>query len=159
MGCCVLLQGIFPTQGSNPGVWHCRQILYHLSHQRSHSKIITSSKTNMSSKLHLLSTMLCSNYCTHLGSPLYSLILMCVHAQSLSFFRLFVTLWAVACQAPLSMRFLRQEYWIRLPFLPPEDLLDPGTEPTFPALQADSLALSQLESPITCIGYVPLFLL
>ena len=72
---------------------------------------------------------------------------MCVHAQSLSFFRLFVTLWAVACQAPLSMRFLRQEYWSRLPFLPPEDLLDPGTEPTFPALQADSLALSQLESP------------
>ena len=29
-----LLQGIFPTQGSNPGLLHCRQILYHLSHQR-----------------------------------------------------------------------------------------------------------------------------
>ena len=28
-----LLQGIFPTQGSNPGLLHCRQILYHLSHQ------------------------------------------------------------------------------------------------------------------------------
>ena len=28
-----LLQGIFPTQGLNPGVLHCRQILYHLSHQ------------------------------------------------------------------------------------------------------------------------------
>ena len=27
------LQGIFPTQGSNPGILHCRQILYHLSHQ------------------------------------------------------------------------------------------------------------------------------
>ena len=27
-----LLQGIFPTQGLNPGVWHCRQILYQLSH-------------------------------------------------------------------------------------------------------------------------------
>ena len=27
------LQGIFPTQGSNPGLLHCRQILYHLSHQ------------------------------------------------------------------------------------------------------------------------------
>ena len=26
-------QGIFPTQGSNPGLLHCRQILYHLSHQ------------------------------------------------------------------------------------------------------------------------------
>ena len=28
-----LLQGIFSTQGSNPGLLHCRQILYHLSHQ------------------------------------------------------------------------------------------------------------------------------
>ena len=28
-----LLQGIFSTQGSNPGLPHCRQILYHLSHQ------------------------------------------------------------------------------------------------------------------------------
>ena len=34
--CChALLQGIFPTQGSNPGLPHCRQILYHLSHQGS----------------------------------------------------------------------------------------------------------------------------
>ena len=30
-----LLQGIFPTQGSNPGLPHCGQILYHLSHQGS----------------------------------------------------------------------------------------------------------------------------
>ena len=28
-----LLQGIFPTQGSNQGLLHCRKILYHLSHQ------------------------------------------------------------------------------------------------------------------------------
>uniref|UniRef100_A0A4W2D4M6 Selenoprotein W n=1 Tax=Bos indicus x Bos taurus TaxID=30522 RepID=A0A4W2D4M6_BOBOX len=28
-----LAQGIFPTQGSNPGLLHCRQRLYHLSHQ------------------------------------------------------------------------------------------------------------------------------
>ena len=28
-----LLQGIFPTQGSNPGLLHCRQILYQLSYQ------------------------------------------------------------------------------------------------------------------------------
>ena len=33
MGCHVLLQGIFPTQGSNPGLPHCSQIPYHLSHQ------------------------------------------------------------------------------------------------------------------------------
>ena len=35
VGCYVLLQGICPTQGSNPGLPHCRQILYHLSHQGS----------------------------------------------------------------------------------------------------------------------------
>ena len=35
VGCHALLQGIFPTQGLNPGPLHCRQILYHLSHQGS----------------------------------------------------------------------------------------------------------------------------
>ena len=35
VGCHALLQGIFLTQGSNPGLLHCRQILYHLSHQGS----------------------------------------------------------------------------------------------------------------------------
>ena len=34
-GCHSLLQGIFPTQGLNPGLLHCRQILYFLSHQGS----------------------------------------------------------------------------------------------------------------------------
>ena len=33
VGCHALLQGIFPTQESNPGLLHCRWILYHLSHQ------------------------------------------------------------------------------------------------------------------------------
>ena len=37
VGCYSLLQGIFPTQGSNLGLLHCRQILYHLSHQGSHT--------------------------------------------------------------------------------------------------------------------------
>ena len=32
VGCHSLLQGIFPTQGSNLGFLHCRHILYHLSH-------------------------------------------------------------------------------------------------------------------------------
>ena len=35
VGCYALLQGIFSTQGSNPGFPHFRQILYHLSHQGS----------------------------------------------------------------------------------------------------------------------------
>ena len=35
VGCHALFQGIFPTQGSNPGLLHCRWILYCLSHQGS----------------------------------------------------------------------------------------------------------------------------
>ena len=35
VGCHALLQGIFPSQGSNLDLLHCRQILYHLSHQGS----------------------------------------------------------------------------------------------------------------------------
>ena len=35
VGCCFLLQGIFLTQGSNPGLLHCRQILYQLSYEGS----------------------------------------------------------------------------------------------------------------------------
>ena len=35
MGSLSLFQGIFPTQGSNPGLLHCRHILYQLSHQGS----------------------------------------------------------------------------------------------------------------------------
>ena len=39
-------------------------------------------------------------------------------------------LWTVAFQAPLSMGFSRQEHWSGLPFPSPEDLTNPGTEPT-----------------------------
>ena len=40
------------------------------------------------------------------------------------------------------MGFSREEYWSGLPCPPPEDLSDPGIEPGFPALQADSLPLA-----------------
>ena len=39
VGCHFLLQGIFLTQELNPGLLHCRQILYHLSHKRSFSVV------------------------------------------------------------------------------------------------------------------------
>ena len=48
----------------------------------------------------------------------------------------------VAHQAPLSMRFSKQEYWSGLPFPSPGDLSDPEIERESPALQADSLLLS-----------------
>ena len=40
----------------------------------------------------------------------------------------------VACQAPLSMGFSRQEYWSGLPFPSPGDLPYPGIKPAFPTL-------------------------
>ena len=58
-------------------------------------------------------------------------------------FKTIVTLWTVAYQAPLSVGFPRQEYWNGLPCPPPGDLPDPGIKPSSPALQADSLLLSQ----------------
>ena len=57
------------------------------------------------------------------------------------------TPWTVACQAPLSMGFSRQEYYSGLPFPPPGDLPHPGMKlepPVFPALQAYSLLLCHL---------------
>ena len=49
------------------------------------------------------------------------------------------TPWTVACQAPLTMGFSRQENWSGLPFPSPGDHPNPGTEARSPALQADSL--------------------
>ena len=56
--------------------------------------------------------------------------------------------WTVAHQAPLSIRFPRQEYWSRLPFPSPGDRPDPGIKPISPALQTDSLLLSPQGSPL-----------
>ena len=46
----------------------------------------------------------------------------------------FANPWTVARQAPLSMKFSRQECWNWLPFASPEDVPDPGIEPVSPAL-------------------------
>ena len=61
------------------------------------------------------------------------------------------TPWTVACQAPLSMRFSRQEYWSELLFPSPGGLLDPGIEPRSPALQADSFPTELQGKPIVLI--------
>ena len=54
--------------------------------------------------------------------------------SSFSHLGLFATPWTVACQAPLSMAFFRQEYWSGLPYPPPVDLPNPGMEPASPEL-------------------------
>ena len=71
-----------------------------------------------------------------------------MHACS-SRVRLSVTLWTLAHQAPLSVRFSKKEYWSGLPCPPPGDLPDLGIEPTSPVtsvLQVDSLPLSHQEA-------------
>ena len=62
----------------------------------------------------------------------------CLRAYAIGRVRLFATPWTVACQAPLSMEFSRQEYWSRLLFPSPEDLPDPEN--------------ATLVSCISCIG-------
>ena len=62
----------------------------------------------------------------------------CVHAharmRALSHVQLSATPWTVACQAPLSVEFPRQEHWSGLLFPPPGDLPNPGIKPASLAL-------------------------
>ena len=84
-------------------------------------------------------------------------VYMCV-LNHFSHVPLFVTPRIVARQAPLSMRFFRQEYWSGLPCPPPQDLPHQGS-PVSPALQAASLPLSHwgnfYSQHITCNSLTP----
>ena len=70
------------------------------------------------------------------------------HACMVSHFSrvwLFVTLWTIAHQAPLSTGFSRQEYWSGFPYPPPGHFPDPGIKPlslSSPALAGESFATS-----------------
>ena len=64
--------------------------------------------------------------------------------------QLFVALWTVACQAPLSMEFSKQEYRNELPLPAPGDLPGPGIEPrslASPALPVGFFTAAQPENP------------
>ena len=81
-----------------------------------------------------------------------SVCTVCIYVCVLSCVWCFVTPWTVACQAPLSMEFSRQEYWSGLPSPTPGDLPDPGMEPESPASPPlagwlDSFPLCHLGSP------------
>ena len=115
-----LLQGIFPTQGSNPGLLHCRQILYQLSHQGS-PRILewvvypfsreSSRPSNQTAVFWIVGN---SSPAEVLGKPLIRPLPIeyaYVCAQSFSRVWLFETPWTVVCQASLSMAFSRQECW------------------------------------------------
>ena len=81
------------------------------------------------------------------GVNIHSGILCCAVPSSFSHVWLFATLWTVAHQALLSVRFSRQEYGSGLPFPSPGDLPDPAIEPRSPTLQVDSLPSEPLGKP------------
>ena len=66
--------------------------------------------------------------------------------QPLSRVQLFATPWTLACQAPLSMGFPKEEYWSGLPLPPPGDPPSPGMEPLSPALAGRFSTLSPQSS-------------
>ena len=131
------LQGILPTQGSNPGLLHCRQILYHLSHQEKQKQF---------------DFLFCYRF-SQVRPPHpqqevgFLLIEECVCVCSISHIRLFVAPWTAACQDPLSMGFPRQEYWSGLPCPAPGGLTDTGINTSVLHWQAGYLLLSHLGSP------------
>ena len=94
-----------------------------------------------------------------LRSRIAAYVLVSCMPSHFSHVQLFVTLWTIACQAPLSTGFNRQEYWSGLTCPSPEDLPDQGIEPASlvsPTLQADSLSTglqfpsnSQIVSKVT----------
>ena len=63
-------------------------------------------------------------------------VCVCVFSCSLSCISFEVTPWTVACQAPLSMEFFRQEYWSGLLFPSPGDLPNPGIRLMLPLSHA-----------------------
>ena len=62
---------------------------------------------------------------------------------------LFAIPWTVACQAPLSMEFSRQEYWSGLPFPSPGDLPYPGIKHRSSAFQSNSLPSKPPGKPLS----------
>ena len=83
-----------------------------------------------------------STLCDRKGAALFV-------CSSLSCVRLFVTPWTVAFQAPLSLKFPRQEYWSGLPFPFLGDLPDPGIEPGSPALAGSFFTTKPLGKSVT----------
>ena len=133
VGCHFLLQEIFPTQELNPGLPHCRQMLYRLSHQGSPLAAAAAAKSLQS----------CPTLCNPMGCSLpgFSVhgILKArtlewvtisfsnvwkwkVKVKSFSCVRLLATPWTAAYQAPPSMGFSRQQYWSEVSLPSPKSI-------------------------------------
>ena len=121
VGSLSLLQGIFPTQGSNPGLPHCRQIFYQLNHKWSPRILewITYPFSSRSSQPRNRTRVYCIA-----GGFFTNWVIR----------EAFATPWTIQ-----SMEFSRPEYCNGKPFPSPRDLPNPEIEPRSPALQVNSL--------------------
>ena len=133
-----LLQGIFPTQGLNPGLPHCRRILYQLSHQGSPSHVSKSMK-----KVWIL--LFCVSFSVYTSQdwllptlPSPPLLIICVPHL------VFIITFYMIRNFFLSLFFFF--FW---PHYKSCRILVPqtGTEPVHPAVEAQRLPLDHQESP------------
>ena len=79
-------------------------------------------------------------------------VCVCVCMCVFSHIWLFATPWTVACQAPLSMKFSRQESWSRLLFPSPGDLPDTRLEPMSAALASGLFSTAPSGKPLVTGG-------
>ena len=143
VGSLSLLQGIFPTQGLNPGLPHCGGILYHLSHKGRPHVPLGKNKTFGISKMDR-EAWRAAIY----GVAKSQTRLRGQHTNTvLHLIEVYLVKWrASKILASMKVNFVqkicvgfsRQECCSVLPFPSPGDLPYPGIEPRFPALQADA---------------------
>ena len=142
--------GGYPQGNSQPGGLdenHC-EVCLSWKGKLSVSPCEYQGRTHEAADMQASSNWLCNDRDVHSLNIPFTQLELC---QLLSRVWLLATLWTVACQAPLSMGFSRQEYWSRLPFPPPEDIPDSGIKPASPvspALQVDSLP-SELKNTLS----------
>ena len=123
VGCHALLHGIFPTQGSNPGLPHFRWILYYLSHHGSpwilewiaYPFSRGSSQPRNPTGVSCTAGRFFTSWATREAHSGMLLLLL----SRFSHVQLCVTPQTAAHQAPLSLGFSRQEHWSGLPFPSP----------------------------------------
>ena len=140
MGCHFLLQQMFPTKGQKFVSCTAGRFFTTESPGRPYLTITIS---NYFQK-YPFNTLFCSLFIFHRSFEiqtslhLYKTILFVLRkiccCCCLVVVRLFGSPWTVVCQVPLSMGFPRQEYWSRLPFPSPGNLLNPEIKPVSPAL-------------------------
>ena len=141
VGSLALLQRIFPTQGSNPGLPHHRQILYQLSHKGSPRILEWVAYPFSNGSSHPRNWTRVSCIADRFFTKLFHLLQLLSHVQ------FFATSWSVAHQAP-SMGFSRQEYWSGLPCPPPGDRPSPEFDPV--RLMCPVLASRFFTTSVSC---------